>query len=249
MKLQLKKLFRYRDLIDEYGNRILNYQHALGCIRIAVRDDCVSEIIQKKIRTARYERREAITIGKILNDREVYLELGAGLGLISTIAWLSGRVREIHCFEADPRLVPLIQATHRLNSVVSQVHNQLLTGDQELINHGFVDFHIRKNFYGSSVNPNVAAGIVNTLKVPTRSIEQVLDEIKPTVIACDIEGAELGLFGGIRCPTVHRVMLETHQSAINGEGMRRLFNEMHDINFHYDERWSSGSVVVFSRIQ
>ena len=48
MKLQLKKLFRYRDLIDEYGNRILNYQHALGCIRIAVRDDCVSEIIQKK---------------------------------------------------------------------------------------------------------------------------------------------------------------------------------------------------------
>ena len=47
MKLQLKKLFRYRDLIDEYGNRILNYQYALGCIQIAVRDDCVSEIIQK----------------------------------------------------------------------------------------------------------------------------------------------------------------------------------------------------------
>jgi hypothetical protein len=44
------------------------------------------------------------------------------------------------------------------------------------------------------------------------------------------------------------MMIETHQSVLGPSGMRSLFNDMHNAGFHYDQRYSSGSVVVFSRI-
>jgi hypothetical protein len=73
-------------------------------------------------------------------------------------------------------------------------------------------------------------------------------KIKPTVIVCDIEGAELGLFAGVDLSSVDRMMIETHQSALKGNGMRQLFNEMHEGGFHYDEMHSKGSVVLFKKV-
>lgn len=230
------------------GPKMIAYPMASGPIRIAVADSVVSDIIQQKIKDGRYEKHEAKTIQRIVTGNDVLFELGAGVGVISTLAWATGKVFSVHCFEADPRLCPLIAATHAENGVKSTIHNQILSNDPEQIAAGSVDFHIRENFYGSSLNSRIGREIKETVKVPVASIQKAIDETKPTIIACDIEGGELGLFDDVNMPSVQKIMLETHQTALGGEGMRQVFHAMHKADFHYDERYSSGSVSVFTRI-
>ncbi|WP_412033052.1 FkbM family methyltransferase [Nitratireductor aquimarinus] len=248
MKFDYNAVFKKRQKSDD-GSKIIKYPHTSGPISIAVADGIVSNVIQKKIEDGRYEKHEAKTVAKILDENEVFLELGAGVGVISTLAWLTGKVREVHCYEADPRLIPLIKATHRENGVQGQVHNVILTNDEDALQAESVDFHIREHFYGNSTITSVGREVKETLKIPVQSINDAIKAIQPTVIACDIEGGELGLFDDVEMPSVKKIMLETHQSAIKGSGMRQVFHEMHKADFHYDERFSSGSVSVFTKIE
>ncbi|SMF57875.1 methyltransferase, FkbM family [Xaviernesmea oryzae] len=228
--------------------KYIEYPHPKGPIKIAVSDEVVSETIQKKIRDARYERHEANIIQKIVTDGDILLELGAGVGFISTLAWSTGKVKEVHCFEADPRLKKIIEATHAQNGVSGNVYTEILSNDAEQIEKRSIDFHIREDFYGSSLNSGVGREIKQTVPVPVTSIRKAIETIKPTVIACDIEGGELGLFDEIDMPTVRQVMVETHVAAFKGEGMRQLFHEFHKADFYYDPVNSYREVVVFRRM-
>lgn len=229
--------------------KLISYPHAdKGGINIAVEDGVVSEVIQKKIVDGRYERHEALTIPKLMDGNEILLELGAGVGVISTLAWLSGKVKVVHCFEADPRLIPLIIETHAQNGVKGSVYNEILSSDSTMIAAGTMDFHIREDFYGSSTTKEYGREVRQTVQIPVKSFATAVEEIKPTVIACDIEGGELGLFDDVNMPSVKKIMLETHQTSLKGAGMRQVFHELHKADFHYDERYSRGSVSVFTRI-
>lgn len=228
--------------------KLIRYPHANGPINIAVADGIVSQVIQTKIVDGRYEKHEARTIPKLMEGNEILLELGAGVGVISTLAWLSGKVKEVHCFEADPRLIGLIKETHTQNGVKGFVYNEILSSSPEQIAAGKMDFHIREDFYGNSTTTAVGRAVKETVEVPVTSLQDALQRIAPTVIACDIEGGELGLFDEVEMTSVRTIMLETHQTVLKGHGMRQVFHEMHKADFHYDERYSSGSVSVFSRI-
>lgn len=253
MKFDLRALLTRKHsnskiILGKSHHKLIEYPWTTSFINIAVADGVVSDVIQRKIKKGRYEKHEASIISKLMIENEILLELGAGVGLISTLAWLSGKVTEVHCFEADPRLIDIIKETHAQNGVIGHVYNQVLTSDPEVISVKFVEFHLREDFYGSSTNKKIGNEITDTLKVCTSSFQMAISRIKPTVIACDIEGSELGLFSQVDMPSVKSIMLETHQSAIGGEGMRQVFCDMHNANFHFDERWSKGSVCVFSRI-
>ena len=219
-----------------------------GPVRVAVMKGVVSEIIREKLANGRYERWEAATIQRILGRDEILLELGAGVGVISTLAWLTGNVKEVHCFEADPRLLPLIEATHAANAVKSSLHNAILATDDATLARGTVDFFIRENFYGSSMDSSVGREVRSMVAVPVRAFAQAVNAAQATIIACDIEGGERDLFRGASIPTVRRIMVETHQNALGGAGMRSLFDDLHRAGFHYDQRYSRGSVPVFSRV-
>ncbi len=228
--------------------KYIEYPHAKGPIKVAVADDVVSEVIQKKIKDARYERHEANIIQKIVSDGDILLELGAGVGVISTLAWLTGKVKAVHCFEADPRLKRLIEATHAQNGVASTVYTEILSNDEAQIAGGSIDFHIREDFYGSSLNSAIGREIKQTVPIPVKAIQKAINDVRPTIIACDIEGGELGLFDGLEMPSVQKVMVETHVAAFKGEGMRQLFHEFHRADFYYDPANSYREVVVFKRI-
>jgi FkbM family methyltransferase len=217
-------------------------------LRVAVRSGVVSKVIREKIQNGRYERWEAATVPKILERDEVFLELGAGVGVISSLAWMTGKVRSVHCFEADPRLIPLIEATHAANGVRGEAHNVILTSEPTLISRGVMDFYVREHFYGSSVNASVGRAVAETVAIPVRALSDAVSAVQATVIACDIEGAEQTLFRNASIPSVRRIMVETHQTALGGVGMRDLFDDLHRAGFHYDQTFSRGSVPVFSRI-
>jgi FkbM family methyltransferase len=217
-------------------------------IQIAVAEPVISQFVKEKITLGHYEVKEAKMAASIMVENEIVLELGAGVGLISTIVGKTGKAREIHCFEADQRLLPLIHETHVINQVAGvSLYNEAITSDPESLKRGYIEFHLREAFWGSSTNGAVGKEVKEAVRVKTRKFSDIVQLIRPTIIIADIEGAEMGLFANVDMSSVKTVLVEVHPHIIGPNGMRGVFDDLHRAGFYYDPKLSMGSVPGFTR--
>ncbi|HEV7436852.1 MAG TPA: FkbM family methyltransferase [Pseudorhizobium sp.] len=206
----------------------------------------ISQRVRESITAGRYESKEATQVEKLLKEGDRVLEIGSGLGFISTIAGRDPKTEDVLCYEADPRLIPYIQSVHELNGVSkATVRNAALTSD---LSQKELTFYVRKDFWGSSFSKN-AGEYQSTAIVPCQSFNEVVQSFRPTFVVCDIEGAELDLFFNASLYGVTRVLMEIHSKVLGRNGVKKLFDSMSARDFHYDEYHSHGSVVLFSHVK
>lgn len=220
----------------------------LECRGVRFPDDerFISPRVRESIVAGRYESKEANQVEKLLKENDRVLEIGSGLGFISTIAARDDRTASVLCYEADPRLIPYIKSVHELNGITkATVKNAALTSD---LSQKELTFYVRRDFWGSSFSKN-SGEYDSTAIVPTQSFNEVVQDFRPTFIVCDIEGAELDLFFNSSLYGVTRVLMEIHSRVLGRTGVKRLFDAMSARDFHYDEFHSSGSVVLFSHVK
>ena len=202
--------------------------------------------IRKSLRTNGYEGLEADAITKIAREGDTVLELGAGIGFISTLIGATRPVKEIHSFEANPYLIDYIHAAHALNGVTNaHVHNALLAPRKGPPR----DFYCRRNFLASSLSPDTgpADGILSVEKIEVRGVNTVFRELKPDVLVCDIEGGEADLLPALKYDGLRAAVIELHPQWIGAEGVRAVFEAMHNAGLAYYPRWSYRKVIVFRR--
>ncbi|QFT01066.1 hypothetical protein FIV06_26795 [Labrenzia sp. THAF191b] len=205
----------------------------------------LSERVRESITAGRYEGNEANEVEKLIKNGDRILELGAGLGFISTIAARHPLVESVLSFEADPRLIGYIKKVHELNNVEkAEIRNAVLTVDPSLDE---LPFFVREHFWGSSLSENQGE-YIEKHQVKAISINKIVEEFRPTFIVCDIEGGELDLLPNMNLFGVTRVLVEIHSRVIGRKGVKQLFDAMSSKNFHYDQFHSSKSVVLFSHI-
>jgi FkbM family methyltransferase len=209
-----------------------------------VRLELPAAVLTERIRHAfdenYYEAAEAGELGYLLQPGEIVLEIGAGIGFISTLCAKDSRVTAVYAVEANPELVPICRRTYELNGVSVTIYNEML-GPQD----GTATFHLYRDFWASSGN---AWDGSKRVQVAMTSFQKRLDEIAPTLLIVDIEGGELDLFDGIALPSVRKIMMEVHQNVIGRAGMKKVFDTLSLQNFHYDQWHSSKGIVTFSAI-
>ncbi|MDX0249805.1 FkbM family methyltransferase [Sinorhizobium meliloti] len=220
----------------------------LECRGVKFPDDknIITPRVRESIMAGRYESKEATQVEKLLKEGDRVLEIGSGLGFISTIAARDPKTEDVLCYEADPRLIPFIKSVHELNGIKkATVRNVALTTD---LSQKELTFYVRKDFWGSSFS-KAAGEYESTAIIPTQSFNEVVQQFRPTFIVCDIEGAELDLFFNASLFGVTRVLMEIHSRVLGRAGVKRLFDAMSARDFHYDEFHSHGSVVLFSHVK
>lgn len=211
---------------------------SVGTTRIAVDPAIVSDKIMQVLRSGRYEGQEARVAVSVVEAGDVVLEIGSGLGYISSLLWQTGKVSALHCYEANPALIPLLRTTHRLNGVTSVVENCVLAERD-----GSTEFYLKRDFWGSSLDRRRGA---QGLKVPTKSFQAELNRIQPHLVVMDIEGGEVDVFDGVAdMSMVRSLMMEVHPRATGLTGIMKLFASLARLGFAYDARHSRGKVVVF----
>ncbi len=224
-------------------------QYGSSGLKIAVATPPVSPRIIGILRGGLYEALEAQAVAGMLEADEVVLELGSGIGLISTVVMASGKAREVHCFEADQRLIPLIRASHKANGITNAVvHNEIVTADPGALAAGYADLRLEEYFFANALDAGGGGTGGQRARVKTADIAGVLKTVRPTVIIADIEGAELGLFAGVDLSSVRRMLLELHPAVIGDAGIRSVFDDLHKAGFAYDCALSSGPVAGFVRV-
>jgi FkbM family methyltransferase len=216
-------------------------------IEIAVLDSVVSPKLQSAIQKGHYEKEESDVAGRLAKKSSVALDIGAGLGLISTIMMRANSSIAVHCFEADPRLIPLILATQQRNNVkAAGVYHCAVVAQNPSSNQGSLPFEIKQDFWANSLANN-KSNHNEIIRVQTMIFSDLVKTYQPSLLVIDIEGEEKHLFSGMDLSSVDRVCVEIHKSKIGPMGIKRVFRELHRQGFFYDPRFSRGTVPVFTR--
>jgi FkbM family methyltransferase len=204
----------------------------------------ITPAIRRAMLQGRFETEEAGQIPYIVRPGDRVLEIGAGIGFISTLLARQRRVARVIAVEANPFLLEYMARLHARNRVrkVRRL-NAVLTNEQV----ASAPFYIRRDFWMGSLMPGPNP-YVATVEVPTLSLDALLRSEGIDLIVCDVEGAETVLFRGADLGGVDRIFLEMHDHVTGLSGIRRLFATMADHGFVYDPRHSTGSVVLFQRL-
>jgi FkbM family methyltransferase len=219
--------------------------HEAFGIKFPHRDDLINAKVKLKMQSGKYEIREAEAALKYLKGGERIVELGAGLGFMSTLIKTKRPPKSYVAIEADPRLVPYIKETHRLNGVSGVlVQNCLATSDPVMLERGFAEFQVARTFWGSSYK-NVGAN-AETVRVEAVPLTNFLDNIDADVLIADIEGGEVDLFTGIDIRRLKLVILEMHPTVIGDEGVDKVFRELKQAGLRQAE-YVDSRVAVYTR--
>ncbi|KAJ04840.1 FkbM family methyltransferase [Sulfitobacter mediterraneus] len=203
------------------------------------------EIMQGKIRrllrSNSYEAKESEAALRVVREGDVVVELGGGIGYMSTLVATKRAIKSVHVFEANPNLIPYIRSVHGANDVTNAHVTNAILGPRK----GSVDFYVREPMLGSSMQ--VLEGEVDppSVKVDVLNAKATFKEIGATVLICDIEGAEVDLIPQLDLTGLRAAIIETHPQWIGPEGINKVFRAFMDAGLAYYHRGSHGKVLAF----
>jgi FkbM family methyltransferase len=200
----------------------------------------MSPRVERALSRGGYEREELRLIGEVLLPEDVVLEVGAGLGLVSTYCAKRVGSSRVFAYEADPELEPCIRETYELNGVEPTLEMCAVGGQA-----GRVTLFRDKHFVSSSVVRRRVGS--KPIEVPGKALSYIVEKVRPTVLIVDAEGAEREMFEGAQLEGVTRIVLELHDRVIGPLGTDKVRASLTAMGFQQDQRLSSPEHLVLRR--
>jgi FkbM family methyltransferase len=219
----------------EYRQR----EFLVGDIVLEAPNPVVSRSVRKSLRKNDYERAEAYLVRRLVRPGDAVLDLGSGLGLTCIIAARASRGGRIVGYEANPVIAPLAEKNVRRNGVQAEIRNRGIGRWK-----GACEFHLRRSFTASSAIPSKRSKAIH---IQTDAFQDVVNEIQPAVIVCDIEGIEGNLFVSVNLQSVRRLILEVHPQLIGEAGVAECVQDLEASGLSPVQPLSFGHVLVFDR--
>ncbi|MGK7904555.1 MAG: FkbM family methyltransferase [Hormoscilla sp.] len=171
-----------------------------------------------------YENHELKLVKSQLQKDDIVMELGTGLGLISSYCAKKIGSDRVFTYEANPALEPDIRHAYTLNKVDPTLEICLL-GEQP----GEQTFYVGNEFWSSSIIKRDAD--FQGIKVPVKSFNQEVQKINPTFIIIDIEGGEYGLLKSADFHNVRKLIIELHERVIGKEKIKFVKSKLKAAGF------------------
>jgi len=170
----------------------------------------MSEKMQKYIEEQEYEKNEIAFALKHVESEDVILELGAGIGALSSHILKKKKVQRYICVEANPHMVQLMKKNHAVNGIRNcEIVNGVMTNDTEKTQ---FDFYVCEDFWASSLRK--PEHYTSIKQVRGHVFNDILRDVKPSFIICDIEGGEFDLFvNGVDISSVQKICIEIHKTT------------------------------------
>jgi FkbM family methyltransferase len=200
----------------------------------------MSRRVERALSRGGYVRQELQLIGVLLELDDVVMEVGAGLGLVSTYCAKRVGSNRVFAFEADPDLEPCLRETYELNGVEPNL-DMCAVGARA----GRVTIYRNKHLVSSSVGRR--RGGTRPVEVPGKALNYVVHRFQPTLLIIDAEGAERDLFDGAELPTVTRVVLELHDRVIGTQGTDRVRGTLAKLGYREDHALSTSEHLVLRK--
>ena len=237
-QLSWKKIINLPERIRE--RLTMNYQRlrrpkfvTIQGIKVCL-GDYMSESIKDTLYLGKYEQSELQTVKHWLELNDVVMEIGAGIGLISSYCAKRIGSDRVFTYEANPDLKYHIHNNYKLNHV-SPTLEICLIGK----NNSEETFYLDKDFWASSINPRNSEA--KPIKVPVKSFEQELKRINPTFLIIDVEGKEYQLLQQTNFSNIKKISIEIHPLFIGREKANLLKKQLTEAGFKMNKKFCNQS--------
>ena len=187
-----------------------------------------SKVMREAIFGGYYETGELQLVTNRLSQDDIVMEVGTGLGLLSTYCAKQIGSDRVFTFEANPSLKGAIKTNYALNQV-SPTLEMGMVGEHP----GFSTFHVASDFWASSVLDKGQEA--KPVKVPVISFNEKVREINPTFLLIDIEGGEYDLVKYADFHNVKKLMIEVHSWILSSEQIQFVKDAIAKAGFHLVE--------------
>jgi FkbM family methyltransferase len=126
--------------------------------------------------------------------------------------------KNVHAYEANPELIPLIRGTYARNEVAPILVNALLAQGE-----GERDFRLAGEFWAPSAHRSDGA---KTIKVRRVDLNTELARIRPSFLIVDIEGGEAEFFASANLQSVRKICVETHADVLGDRVLSEMFSAL-----------------------
>ncbi len=218
-------------------------QFELSGVSLEVPDRLLTPRIRDRLETGHYEANEARAAQLMIDYGDRVLELGAGVGYISTICAMLAGAQNMMSVEANPRLLNTIRTNLDRNDCEEAVllHGAIVGAPVKGARVHLKNAHA---FWASSMGAPEEEGAIS---VPALVMGDLLEAHKPTVVIMDVEGAEADLFDAPWPDFVRVVALELHPDRYPDTVIKRIFDGMSASGLIYAPDLSRGALIGFCR--
>ncbi len=216
-----------------------DFEFVVGDIVIDAPRPPVSRSVRKSLRKNDFETAEAYLVRHLVHPGDTVLDLGSGLGLTSIAAAKASCNGRVVGYEADPVIAPLAEKNVRRNGVHVEIRNKAIAREK-----GACEFYVRRSFPASSMVPFKGS---KKIRIEADAFQEVVDEIQPDVIVCDIEGIETEVFASANLSSVHRLVVEVHPQVVGLPAVLKCVLALAASGLSLVESLCFGQVLVFDR--
>jgi FkbM family methyltransferase len=190
-----------------------------------------------------HETEEREIVLRHLDDSDVVLECGAGLGVVTILCCKKIGSERVHTFEANAAMEPLLRKNFALNGVAPELQIKLV-GLEE----GEAEFFVDKRFVTSSRFGESGTPDRQKQTIPAVSLQKLIDTIRPSFLIMDIEGAEVDLANErLNLGSLKKLCIEMHPKVVGDEAVTRVIARLIGQGFALHLQESKEDVLYFSR--
>ncbi len=197
-----------------------------------------SNVMRSAIFDGYYETSELQLVTNRLSPDDIVMEVGTGLGLLSTYCAKQIGDDKVFTFEANPALERPIKTNYTLNQVAPKLEMGLV-GEHP----GSSTFYVANDFWASSIF-NKAPG-AKPITVPVISFNEKVREINPTFLLLDIEGGEYEFVKYADFHNIKKLMIEVHSWILTSEQIQFVKDMLTKVGFCLVE--GNGAELYFER--
>lgn len=171
------------------------------------------------------EHDEVVMAKQVITKEDVLVEFGAGLGIAAARVHKICSPKGHICFEANPLLGEYTRQLFKANKLNIGFENIALGNGQKL------PFYAMDDYILSSFDKPASGHAHTKIEVATITLEAVINAHQPTVIFCDIEGAELEYFTSDQFKGVQKIVIELHPEIYGTDGVSAFCARMQEKGF------------------
>lgn len=216
----------------------------LSGFKVRIDREKYSPTMVQALESGHYEANERHFCTSFFKPGDRILEIGSSIGAVSMVLAGIVGVENFIGYEANPELMPDALSNFRGNGLDLKYHNGLLRNRVRGGAGGHLDFHIKKDFWISSLT--YSTDTVRTVPVPVLCLEEEIEKFRANALMMDIEGAECELLEYADLTGIDKILMELHYWPSRAAANRMVRYLIYE-GFSFDLPHTSGHTVSFHR--
>jgi FkbM family methyltransferase len=183
------------------------------------------------ILNGKYESGEINILKHRLTKTDRILEIGTGLGFISSYCAKIVGSENVYTFEANPVNFEEAKKTFIKNEVNPQLRNAILA-----------EFDGETEFFINNKSRLASSHLIegnSKIQLPKVALNDFINKVNPTYLVMDIEGGEYDIFKILSTNSLQKIQFELHPLILGEKKCAQIFDTLDKLGFVREQAISS----------